>query len=1287
MTTIAQLKIVVDTSQVDKATESLKKFGSLSGDVSKSTNDMSKGMEDASSASEQYNKAQQRLIDRAREMSETVGKGAAGVLDYKASLAGVSSEVGEYTNKTRELVESQKLQAQIDKEILRSKQEVSLQQYKLLEGIREETALLGLSKEEQRAYRAAQLGISEQYQNQIQLLEGKKKAMADLQAVVGTDSEDEVRNTNEKIAALQEEIKTSSESISQEKLRAQIAAEGADAARQHIAAMEAKVAAQKEEVASLQQSRSAIVQGVQSQERLVEATKAVNVENRKAAEEFMKLRHQIDPASKALDALEDRALKAAKALKDAQRGVGGIDVDEATRVLKKAESDLAHFQKMSDTTGKTVKELNFAMRGLPAQFTDIAVSLQGGQRPMTVFLQQGGQLKDMFGGIGPAAKAMGSYILALVTPLNLAIAAIGGIGFAMYSGSRDMEKMNKMIIQSGKIATISSREILYYSNSVSEMSHTVGQSIEAISLFVNEMDLTDETLVKASAAALSWSKITGDSIADVVKDFGKLSKDPVKSIVELDSKYNFLTASIYKSIKALQEAGNEMEATEMATNALAQSISDKSELMYERLGLIAKGWHNVKAAATGVFDYFADMGRSGDEELLGVLEERLNKATEARDRLMMGAGGEMPINQYQLSKLNDEIENTTNKIEALGREMNISEGAELKNATIELGNAVDASRTKLEKATLAILTFKEATKEGSLFNAEDLAAYNKELAKLERARDEARDEAQGLRLLESQRKVTQELQHQATYGKSMGAQQKAYNDLVEELEAISSRVAAGSATEAELAKHNARDALLAGAKENLQLEKQIELQKETKKQAKEVSKVKVEASERLIQNLKAQEESLRDQLLSNTKLGREENRLSKLRRQISEIEEQGKKRILSLNEKSLLSNKDAILAQQQKNVELEKEIRLKQQSEKIDEMRDKFSQDLTEGNDRARELQQGHGRGDQANERQRERNELIRDEARALLEAKKAAQGDEEYYQKQAAVISKYYEDRKTQLEDYYALERELQTDWVAGMSSGFETFLENQLDIYTSMKELTEETLESMASGVADNFTKAIMYGEDLNELMTNMALTITEEVLGSLIELGAQYAINAVKEVAAAQMVGAAKQAVITTTAATAATATATTTATQVSAGAATAAAWSPAALAASVGSFGTAAIIGLAAVVAIMAAFGGFKKGGYTGNGGVDDVAGFVHGKEYVFDAASTARIGVSNLEAIRRGESLGGGGGGSRGGQVTLGGGGNTVNQVIQVQGQVDGNTANQIAIKTARRQKMAESRFG
>ena len=50
-------------------------------------------------------------------------------------------------------------------------------------------------------------------------------------------------------------------------------------------------------------------------------------------------------------------------------------------------------------------------------------------------------------------------------------------------------------------------------------------------------------------------------------------------------------------------------------------------------------------------------------------------------------------------------------------------------------------------------------------------------------------------------------------------------------------------------------------------------------------------------------------------------------------------------------------------------------------------------------------------------------------------------------------------------------------------------------------------------------------------------------------------------------------------------------------------------------------------------GFSTGGYTGNMGVNDVAGVVHGKEYVLNAAATKRIGVDNLNAMNKGGSVG------------------------------------------------------
>jgi len=54
--------------------------------------------------------------------------------------------------------------------------------------------------------------------------------------------------------------------------------------------------------------------------------------------------------------------------------------------------------------------------------------------------------------------------------------------------------------------------------------------------------------------------------------------------------------------------------------------------------------------------------------------------------------------------------------------------------------------------------------------------------------------------------------------------------------------------------------------------------------------------------------------------------------------------------------------------------------------------------------------------------------------------------------------------------------------------------------------------------------------------------------------------------------------------------------------------------------------------VAGISGFSSGGYTGDMGRSDVAGVVHGQEYVLNAAATKRVGVDTLNAINSGQSL-------------------------------------------------------
>jgi phage-related minor tail protein len=82
---------------------------------------------------------------------------------------------------------------------------------------------------------------------------------------------------------------------------------------------------------------------------------------------------------------------------------GLADASNAATTAAQAQAKAVNnAAKANQAAGISAKQLAAANRMLPAQMTDITVGLATGQNPITVALQQGGQLKDMYGGIAPA---------------------------------------------------------------------------------------------------------------------------------------------------------------------------------------------------------------------------------------------------------------------------------------------------------------------------------------------------------------------------------------------------------------------------------------------------------------------------------------------------------------------------------------------------------------------------------------------------------------------------------------------------------------------------------------------------------------------------------------------------------------------------------------------------------------------------------------------------------------------------------------------------------------------
>jgi len=291
-------------------------------------------------------------------------------------------------------------------------------------------------------------------------------------------------------------------------------------------------------------------------------------------------------------------------------GPGNPVFGQISKQSVEAGAGLGSFSKSAVQSEMSAKQLQNALRGVPAQFTDIVTSLQGGQAPLTVFLQQGGQLKDMFGGAGPAARALGGYVLGLVNPFTVAAAAVGALTLAYYKGSQEADEYNKAIIFTGNSAGTSATQLASMAQQVSATVGTTGAAAEVLAKLAGNGKIASGSFEEITEAALQMEKATGKAIDETIAEFAKIAKDPVAAAKELNDQYNFLTASVYSQIVALKEQGDTIGAAKLLTDTYADTIKNRTGEVTANLGLIEGAWQKIKAAAAGALDATLDVGRT-----------------------------------------------------------------------------------------------------------------------------------------------------------------------------------------------------------------------------------------------------------------------------------------------------------------------------------------------------------------------------------------------------------------------------------------------------------------------------------------------------------------------------------------------------------------------------------------------------------------------------------------------------------------------------------------------------
>ena len=365
--------------------------------------------------------------------------------------------------------------------------------------------------------------------------------------------------------------------------------------------------------------------------------------------ELTQLLGQINPTVAALGRLDDMQEKLAKLKK-----AGIVESDtfvEYTQRINTMRDALGETTIGMNKAGMSAKAYQAALRGVPAQFTDIAVSLQGGQAPLQVLLQQGGQLKDMFGGIGPATKALGGYVLGLVNPFTVAAAAAGTLALAYYQGSEESERLTASIIKNGNAAGTSYSELASLAQQVANTGTTVGAAADVIGQLSAAGNRLTPMYAQIAQASLAWAKQTGTDVTKVVETFNDIAKSPVEAVKKLDAELNFLTTSQYANITSLQEQGRTLEAARVATDLYASTLSSRSGEMQANLGSLESAWQSLAGYAKQAWDAMLDVGRKKTPEQ--ELSEVYNQIADAQKGIKRGgrAAFQLGINQQSLDRL------------------------------------------------------------------------------------------------------------------------------------------------------------------------------------------------------------------------------------------------------------------------------------------------------------------------------------------------------------------------------------------------------------------------------------------------------------------------------------------------------------------------------------------------------------------------------------------------------------------------------------------------------------
>ncbi|EOU6803608.1 phage tail tape measure protein [Escherichia coli] len=409
-----------------------------------------------------------------------------------------------------------------------------------------------------------------------------------------------------------------------------------------------------------------------------------------------------------------------------RRHFSGTESD-AQKTAAVVEQSMSRQALAAQKAGISVGQYKAAMRMLPAQFTDIATQLAGGQSPWLILLQQGGQVKDSFGGLIPMFRGLaGAISLPMVGVTSLAVAT-GALAYAWYQGDSTLSAFNKTLVLSGNQSGLTADRMLTLSRAGQAAGLTFNQASESLAALVNAGVRGGEQFEAISQSVARFSSASGVEVDKVAEAFGKLTTDPTSGLTAMAHQFHNVTAEQIAYVAQLQRSGDEAGALQAANEAATKGFDDQTRRLKANMGTLETWADKVGRAFKSMWDAVLGAGRPDTtQEMLAKAEAAFKKA----DDIWNLRKDDYFVNDEARARYWDDREKTRLALEAAkqkaeqqtqqdknAQQQGETEASRLKY-TEEAQKAYERLQTPLEKYTARQEELNKALKAGKILQAD-----------------------------------------------------------------------------------------------------------------------------------------------------------------------------------------------------------------------------------------------------------------------------------------------------------------------------------------------------------------------------------------------------------------------------------------------------------------------------------------------------------------------------------------------------------------------------------------